>query len=163
MDTMGDHAQRIAQVEAHIENIRLKRKLESAEISNTLIRMGRERAERELYHLRAWTYGFMRRWFKLVSLAISYCFVDRIMTSKRLKRRAIERMVKNRVAEAIAKYERNQTNPENDGGSGSANTGGVVALDVHGCSYKTFLNCKPHSFNGTEGVVGLSHWFEKME
>ncbi|GKB44175.1 putative reverse transcriptase domain-containing protein [Tanacetum coccineum] len=72
-------------------------------------------------------------------------------------------MVKNRVAEAIAEYERNQTNPENVGGSGSANTGGVVAPDVHGCSYKTFLNCKPHSFNGTEGVVGLSHWFEKME
>ncbi|GJR47486.1 putative reverse transcriptase domain-containing protein [Tanacetum coccineum] len=32
-----------------------------------------------------------------------------------------------------------------------------------GCSYKTFLNCKPHSFNGTEGVVGLSRWFEKMK
>nr|GEU30461.1 hypothetical protein [Tanacetum cinerariifolium] len=25
------------------------------------------------------------------------------------------------------------------------------------------MNCKPHSFNGTEGVVGLKRWFEKME
>ncbi|GJU65104.1 putative reverse transcriptase domain-containing protein [Tanacetum coccineum] len=30
-------------------------------------------------------------------------------------------------------------------------------------SYKTFTNGKPHSFNGTEGVVGLKRWFEKME
>nr|GEX40872.1 putative reverse transcriptase domain-containing protein [Tanacetum cinerariifolium] len=35
--------------------------------------------------------------------------------------------------------------------------------DVQGCSYKTFMNCKPHSFNGNEGVVGLKRWFEKME
>ncbi|GJW34239.1 reverse transcriptase domain-containing protein [Tanacetum coccineum] len=34
---------------------------------------------------------------------------------------------------------------------------------MHGCSYKTFTNGKPHSFNGTEGVVGLKRWFEKME
>ncbi|GKA14346.1 hypothetical protein Tco_0713217 [Tanacetum coccineum] len=25
------------------------------------------------------------------------------------------------------------------------------------------MNGKPHSFNGTEGVVGLKRWFEKME
>nr|GFB88551.1 hypothetical protein [Tanacetum cinerariifolium] len=25
------------------------------------------------------------------------------------------------------------------------------------------MNCKSHSFNGTEGVVGLKRWFEKME
>ncbi|GJT00439.1 hypothetical protein Tco_0821608 [Tanacetum coccineum] len=31
------------------------------------------------------------------------------------------------------------------------------------CSYTTFMNGKPHSFKGTEGVVGLKCWFEKME
>ncbi|GKE67831.1 hypothetical protein Tco_1521992 [Tanacetum coccineum] len=31
------------------------------------------------------------------------------------------------------------------------------------CTYKDFLNCKPLSFKGTEGVVVLSQWFEKME
>nr|GFD22245.1 putative reverse transcriptase domain-containing protein [Tanacetum cinerariifolium] len=25
------------------------------------------------------------------------------------------------------------------------------------------MNCKPDSFNRTEGVVGLKRWFEKME
>ncbi|GJV95892.1 reverse transcriptase domain-containing protein [Tanacetum coccineum] len=31
------------------------------------------------------------------------------------------------------------------------------------CTYKDFLNCKPFTFKGTEGVVVLSQWFEKME
>ncbi|GJV24265.1 putative reverse transcriptase domain-containing protein [Tanacetum coccineum] len=48
-------------------------------------------------------------------------------------------------------------------GSGSTNTGGTVVPEMHGCSYKTFMNGKPHSFKGTEGVVGLKRWFEKME
>ncbi|GKE15311.1 putative reverse transcriptase domain-containing protein, partial [Tanacetum coccineum] len=56
-----------------------------------------------------------------------------------------------------------RTDSNNAGGSGSANTGGTVAPDVHGCLYKTFTNGKPHTFNGTEGVVGLKRWFEKME
>ncbi|GKG16266.1 hypothetical protein Tco_0358589, partial [Tanacetum coccineum] len=25
------------------------------------------------------------------------------------------------------------------------------------------IMCKPHNFSGTEGVVGLTRWFEKME
>ncbi|GKA02281.1 putative reverse transcriptase domain-containing protein [Tanacetum coccineum] len=29
------------------------------------------------------------------------------------------------------------------------------------CTYKDFLNCKPLTFKGTEGVVVLSQWFEK--
>ncbi|GJR58124.1 reverse transcriptase domain-containing protein [Tanacetum coccineum] len=31
------------------------------------------------------------------------------------------------------------------------------------CTYIEFLNCKPLTFKGTEGVVVLSQWFEKME
>ncbi|GKE23022.1 hypothetical protein Tco_1434534, partial [Tanacetum coccineum] len=69
-------------------------------------------------------------------------------------------LVANRVAEAIAEYERNRTNPEGAGGSGG--NAGYIAPEVRGCSYKTFLNCKPHSFNGTEGVL-TSRWFKKME
>nr|GEW62356.1 reverse transcriptase domain-containing protein [Tanacetum cinerariifolium] len=91
------------------------------------------------------------------------------------RRRLVERLVANRVAEAFAEYERNRFNPEitrgadrtggadKDGGAGAAEAGGVIAPEVRGCSYKTFLNCKPHSFNGTEGVVRMSRWFEKME
>ncbi|GJX69941.1 putative reverse transcriptase domain-containing protein [Tanacetum coccineum] len=31
------------------------------------------------------------------------------------------------------------------------------------CSYSEFLKCKPLDFKGTEGVIGLTQWFEKME
>ncbi|GJY25667.1 zinc finger, CCHC-type containing protein [Tanacetum coccineum] len=30
------------------------------------------------------------------------------------------------------------------------------------CTYPDFLKCKPLNFKGTEGVVGLTQWFEKM-
>ncbi|GJV56300.1 putative reverse transcriptase domain-containing protein [Tanacetum coccineum] len=56
-----------------------------------------------------------------------------------------------------------EADSNNVGGSGSTNTGGTVVPEMHGCSYKTFMNGKPHSFKGTEGVVGLKRWFEKME
>ncbi|GKB76125.1 putative reverse transcriptase domain-containing protein, partial [Tanacetum coccineum] len=31
------------------------------------------------------------------------------------------------------------------------------------CTYKDFLNCQPLNFRGTEGVVRLTQWMEKME
>ncbi|GJU18141.1 retrotransposable element Tf2 [Tanacetum coccineum] len=68
-----------------------------------------------------------------------------------------------RVPKAIEKYEKTRADSNNTGGSGSTNTGGTVVPEMHGCSYKTFMNGKPHSFKGTEGVVGLKRWFEKME
>ncbi|GJY20626.1 hypothetical protein Tco_0393192 [Tanacetum coccineum] len=44
-------------------------------------------------------------------------------------------------------------NPADAGGDGN----------VQGCMHKTFMNRKPHPFNGTEGVVGLRRWIEKVE
>ncbi|GKF12697.1 hypothetical protein Tco_0050623 [Tanacetum coccineum] len=30
-------------------------------------------------------------------------------------------------------------------------------------NYKEFISCQPLCFNGTEGAVGLIHWFERTE
>ncbi|GKA88462.1 hypothetical protein Tco_0810226 [Tanacetum coccineum] len=30
-------------------------------------------------------------------------------------------------------------------------------------NYKEFISCQPFYFNGTEGAVGLIHWFERTE
>ncbi|GJS02485.1 hypothetical protein Tco_0318993 [Tanacetum coccineum] len=87
----------------------------------------------------------------------------RIMPPRRFKKKSVKRIVEKRVAKAIEEYEKTRADSNNTGGSGSANTRGTVAPDVQGCSYKTFMNGKPHSFSGTEGVVGLKRWFEKME
>ncbi|GJR90608.1 reverse transcriptase domain-containing protein [Tanacetum coccineum] len=31
------------------------------------------------------------------------------------------------------------------------------------CSYKEFMSCQPINFKGTEGTVGLIHWFKRTE
>ncbi|GJX55161.1 putative reverse transcriptase domain-containing protein [Tanacetum coccineum] len=85
------------------------------------------------------------------------------MPPRKVKKKYVKRLVEKRVAKAIEEYEKTKADSNNVDGSGSANTGGTIAPDVQGCSYKKFMNCKPHSFNGTEGVVGLKHWFKKME
>nr|GEU32338.1 hypothetical protein [Tanacetum cinerariifolium] len=78
-----------------------------------------------------------------------------------MKRKAIKKMVKKQIVEAIEEYEKTRANPGNVGRSGRVNTGGTV--NVQGCSYNNFMNGKPHPFNGTEGVVGLGRWIEKVE
>ncbi|GKB95109.1 hypothetical protein Tco_0981246, partial [Tanacetum coccineum] len=66
-----------------------------------------------------------------------------------------------RVAKVIEKYEKTMTSSDKVGSSGgnTKNVGGTG--NVQGCSHKTLINGKPHPFNGTEGVVGLSRWIEK--
>ncbi|GJX51595.1 hypothetical protein Tco_0278440 [Tanacetum coccineum] len=85
------------------------------------------------------------------------------MPPRRFKKKSIRKILKKRVAKAIEKYEKTRADSNNTGGSGSKNTGGTVVPEMHGCLYKTFINGKPHSFKGTEGVVGLKRWFEKMK
>nr|GEZ27376.1 putative reverse transcriptase domain-containing protein [Tanacetum cinerariifolium] len=44
------------------------------------------------------------------------------------------------------------------------NENGRGAMPVaHVCTYQDFVNCQPLNFNKSEGVVGLTRWFEKME
>ncbi|GKD87141.1 putative reverse transcriptase domain-containing protein [Tanacetum coccineum] len=50
----------------------------------------------------------------------------------------------------------------NRDGNPNMNAGGVV-LVTRECTYQDFLKCQPLVFKGTEGVVGLTRWFEKME
>ncbi|GKC69619.1 hypothetical protein Tco_1115502 [Tanacetum coccineum] len=85
------------------------------------------------------------------------------MPLRRFKKKSVKKIVEKRVAKAIEKYEKTRADSNNTGRSGSTNTGGTVVPEMHGCSYKTFMNGKPHSFKGTEGVVGLKRWFKKME
>ncbi|GJT00444.1 putative reverse transcriptase domain-containing protein [Tanacetum coccineum] len=72
-------------------------------------------------------------------------------------------LVEKRVAKAIKEYKKNRANLDSAGSSGG-NPGNVEGtMNVHGCSHKTFMNGKPHTFNGTKGVVGLRRWIEKVE
>lgn len=73
------------------------------------------------------------------------------------------------IATALATYE--ATRNESSGNSGNlggnmGNQGGNNGFDQHNprsTPLKEFQACKPKNFYGTEGVVGLSRWIEKME
>ncbi|GJY32630.1 putative reverse transcriptase domain-containing protein [Tanacetum coccineum] len=59
--------------------------------------------------------------------------------------------------------QRNSTHTRDDA---SQNSGGGPRRHVQlarVCSYTNFKKCQPLNFKGTEGVVGLSQWLEKME
>nr|GEW37414.1 hypothetical protein [Tanacetum cinerariifolium] len=56
---------------------------------------------------------------------------------------------------------RGNGNGNGNGGGNGYNFGGF--MPARECTYQDFLKCQPLSFNGTEGVVRLTHWFEKME
>nr|GEX59994.1 putative reverse transcriptase domain-containing protein [Tanacetum cinerariifolium] len=51
-----------------------------------------------------------------------------------------------------------------DGGNGNhgMNYGGFMPM-ARECTFQDFLKCKPYTFSGTEGIVGLTRWFEKIE
>ncbi|GKE35149.1 hypothetical protein Tco_1454471 [Tanacetum coccineum] len=102
---------------------------------------------------------------------------------------AVEELVNQRVEEALAAHEatraanaleaENQSQNDSDddngndgngngengnGGNGNPNENGKGDRPVaRECTYQDFMKCQPLNFKGTEGVVGLIRWFEKME
>ncbi|GKF29319.1 reverse transcriptase domain-containing protein, partial [Tanacetum coccineum] len=89
---------------------------------------------------------------------------------------ATEELVNQRVEEALAAYEathaanaleaesQSQNGSEGDNGNGNPNENDRGARPVaRECTYPNFMKCQPLNFKGTEGVVGLIRWFEKME
>ncbi|GJS19623.1 putative reverse transcriptase domain-containing protein [Tanacetum coccineum] len=71
----------------------------------------------------------------------------------------LQALIDQGVAAAMAEAEASRVrNGYNNNGSGPR-----PAQTARECSYSEFLKCKPLDFKGTEGVVGLTRWFEKME
>ncbi|GJZ45048.1 putative reverse transcriptase domain-containing protein [Tanacetum coccineum] len=85
------------------------------------------------------------------------------MPPRRLKKKSVKRLVEKRVAKAIEEYEKTRANLDNVKSSGGNSENVGETMNVQGCSHKTFMNEKPHPFNGTVGVVGLRRWIEKVE
>ncbi|GKD92896.1 putative reverse transcriptase domain-containing protein, partial [Tanacetum coccineum] len=67
------------------------------------------------------------------------------------------------VVDALADYEANRGS-RNGHDSHDSGSGGIRPVSTARVfTFKDFLNCQPLNFKGTEGVVGLTQWFEKME
>ncbi|GJU66233.1 putative reverse transcriptase domain-containing protein [Tanacetum coccineum] len=118
---------------------------------------------------------------------------DRDDTRRRLRRTmtntcsgmtpaVIEEIINRRVTEALETHKANRNiglgNGNDEGGNGNGNGNGNgggngngnhnendrnVRPVVRECTYQDFMKCQPLNFKGTEGVVGLIRWFEKME
>ncbi|GJY97370.1 putative reverse transcriptase domain-containing protein [Tanacetum coccineum] len=56
---------------------------------------------------------------------------------------------------------RNSTNRDGSNSSHGDNRRNVQT--AHPCYYADFMKCQPLNFKGTEGIVGLTRWIEKME
>ncbi|GJR59324.1 hypothetical protein Tco_1501486 [Tanacetum coccineum] len=99
-------------------------------------------------------------------------------TRSRMTLEAIEELIAQRVAEALATYEANrnienivksgdENNNGNGGGNGDENANNNNRSGNHDenargamkaareCTYKEFLNCQPLNFKGTKGAVSL--------
>ncbi|GJY77504.1 hypothetical protein Tco_0482620 [Tanacetum coccineum] len=68
-----------------------------------------------------------------------------------------------RVTDALAEHETNRNSRNGDDSHDSGNGGRRQVPTTRECTYSDFLKCQPLNFKGTEGVVGLTQWFEKME
>ncbi|GJU60747.1 retrovirus-related pol polyprotein from transposon TNT 1-94, partial [Tanacetum coccineum] len=66
------------------------------------------------------------------------------------------------IADALAAHDADRSMNGDD----SHNSGMGVRRNVRAtreCTYPDFMKCQPLNFKGTEGVVELTQWFEKME
>nr|GFB99761.1 hypothetical protein [Tanacetum cinerariifolium] len=74
---------------------------------------------------------------------------------------AINNMIAQRVADALAEYELQRNSVVNGDTSNTAGTGPRTVHPTRECTYKDYLNCGPLKFNGTEGIIGcLCHALE---
>nr|GEZ71163.1 putative reverse transcriptase domain-containing protein [Tanacetum cinerariifolium] len=56
----------------------------------------------------------------------------------------------------------NGGNGNEGNGNHGMNYGGFMPM-ARECTFQDFLKCKPHTFSGTEDLIGLTCWFKKME
>nr|GEW91468.1 putative reverse transcriptase domain-containing protein [Tanacetum cinerariifolium] len=84
-------------------------------------------------------------------------YVDALHASEHRMMTSIEEMMRIYALEARA-----QTDTVEDAGSSCGGPRRPVQ-PTRVCSYTDFMKCQPLNFKGTEGVVGLSQWLEKME
>nr|GFB79651.1 hypothetical protein [Tanacetum cinerariifolium] len=77
---------------------------------------------------------------------------------------AIRVLIAQGVADALAEQEiQRNTNLNGDGSQGSGSGITRPVPPTRECTYSDFHKCQPLNFNDTEGVVGLTQWFERME
>nr|GEY33855.1 reverse transcriptase domain-containing protein [Tanacetum cinerariifolium] len=76
---------------------------------------------------------------------------------------AINNLIAQRVTKALAEYKTQRNSVVNGDTSHTTGTGPRTVRPTRECTYKDYLNRGPLKFNGTEGVIGLTRWFERTK
>nr|GEV66266.1 hypothetical protein [Tanacetum cinerariifolium] len=74
----------------------------------------------------------------------------------------LEALIEQGVARALAARDADR-NTNDDDNHNSRTCARRTERVTRECTYPDFMKCKPLNFKGTEGVVELTQWFEKME
>ncbi|GKA81827.1 putative reverse transcriptase domain-containing protein [Tanacetum coccineum] len=74
----------------------------------------------------------------------------------------LQALIDQGVAAALAERDASRSR-DGDNSHGSGTGGRRQVPTQRECTYTDFLKCQPMNFKGTEGVVGLTQWAEKME
>ncbi|GJU02414.1 hypothetical protein Tco_1112752 [Tanacetum coccineum] len=163
---MENLVRKLGNAEERAECKKLKKELEEARFSNTLLRMQNERVERDLYWTRVQAHEFYREMIRR-----GFVFEER-------PNEAIDVPVEDEespsseprgsfrdsyVDAAIAAEQARQANARNNASGFRQAKGQVTAPVVRECTFAGFMKCNPDNFRGTEGAVELRRWFEKTE
>ncbi|GKC29443.1 hypothetical protein Tco_1036737 [Tanacetum coccineum] len=75
----------------------------------------------------------------------------------------IKTLIAQEVADALPEIKANRTSINGDDSYDSGTGSKRTEQAARECTYSDFLKFQPLNFKGTEGVVSLTQWFEKME
>ncbi|GJX77409.1 hypothetical protein Tco_0324220 [Tanacetum coccineum] len=169
---------KLGNAEENVECKKLKKELEEARFSNTLLRMHNERVERDLYWTRVRAHDIyremIRRGFMFeerpnevidVPVEDEESSSSEIMPPKfaSLTQAGVRRMIKESADTAIAAEWVRHANAGNNASGSRQARGQVTAIVVRECTFAGFMKCNPDTFCGTERAVELRRWFEKTE
>ncbi|GJT76440.1 hypothetical protein Tco_1043165 [Tanacetum coccineum] len=167
---MEDLIKEFGNAEERVECKKLKKELEEARLSNTLLYMQKERVETYLYWTRVQAHEFYQEMIRRGVVfeerpneAIDVPVKDEESPSSELWGSTldlfcIERMITSRVNEALAA---DRSRRVNAGGTSRSGQGGAPA--ARECTFARFMKCNPTVFHVTEGAVKLRRWFKKTE
>ncbi|GKB88337.1 hypothetical protein Tco_0960609, partial [Tanacetum coccineum] len=174
---VADLTERVVELEQANRRLRDTLDVESQRVARSQQR--ERRVRRELRQIRRFRFYDRARIASLEALLcfilVAYCIIamswlDVIMKMTNTRSGAtMNRETVNEMIESRGNGNGGGNNNGNHNGNGNGdegrngnNTGGAMPVAKE-CSYQEFLKCQPLNFNGTEGVVGLTRWFEKME
>ncbi|GJX82692.1 putative reverse transcriptase domain-containing protein [Tanacetum coccineum] len=163
---MGNLVRKLGNAEERAECKKLKKELEEARFSNTLLRdlcWKKDRMRLSMFQLKMKRVHHLSRGDSIVTLSSLVSLVNhasKVCTFDSSCRSANDQ--KSIDAAIAAERARHANARNNASGSGQAR-GQVTVPVVRECTFSEFMKCNPNNFRGTEGAVELRRWFEKTE